>query len=113
MAATPISKVNVEALVDKMLANVDINIRLLPDSIERKIYTNVITGIMATVDEVLSTVTLNIAGKKLKLDLVADSDGDSEAVGDDLLGRLLGSISLEVAGHTLKVAETDVGADIV
>ena len=104
MSDTPISKVNVEALVEKMLGNDQINIAMLPDAIERKLYTNVITGMLATMDEVLSTMTLNVGGTQLKLDLVAADSAAPTVSNSDLLSTLLQSVSLDVAGHSLKAS---------
>ena len=104
MSDTPISKVNVEALVEKMLANSDINIAILPDVIERKLYTNVITGMLAAMDEILSTMTLNIGGTQLKLDLVAADSAAPTVSNSDLLSTILQSVSLDVAGHSLKAS---------
>ena len=104
MSDTPISKVNVEALVEKMLANSDINIKLLPDSIERKLYKNVIIGILSTMDEILSTMTLNVGGVQLKLDLVAADSTAPVVSNSELLSTLLESVSLNVAGHSLKAS---------
>ena len=104
MSDTPISKVNVEALVEKMLENDQINIAMLPDSIERKLYTNVITGMLAAMDEVLSTMKLNIGGTQLKLDLVAADSAAPTVSNSDLLSTILQSVSLDVAGHSLKAS---------
>ena len=104
MSVTPISRLNVEALVTKMLNNPNINIKMIPDSIEKKIYTNILTALLASVDEILGSLTLHIGGKHIKLDLMA-TDGDTCSVyNDDLLERLLSSVSLDIAGHTLKAS---------
>ena len=64
------SKLNVEEFVDDMLKDVDVNIKGLPDFIEKKIYTNVLTILIGILSKVLTTTSVEVLNHKIKFDIV-------------------------------------------
>ena len=56
-------------MVKKILDNKDINIGLLPDSIESKLYENIIRLLLSLIKETLDTTKIEFLGHGLQLQL--------------------------------------------
>ena len=59
----------IKKLVKKILDNKDINIGLLPDSIESKLYENIIRLLLSLIKETLDTTKIEFLGHCLQLQL--------------------------------------------
>ena len=59
----------IKKLVKKILDNKDINIGLLPDSIESKLYENIIRLLLSLIKETLDTTKIEFLGHGLQLQL--------------------------------------------
>ena len=59
----------IKELVKKLLDNKDINIGLLPDSIESKLYENIIRLLLSLIKETLDTTKIEFLGHGLQLQL--------------------------------------------
>lgn len=59
----------VDDFVDELLKDPNINIYLLPDSIERKVYSNTLKIILSTLQKMFNNTNLDIIGHQLKLSL--------------------------------------------
>ena len=58
---------SVKKLVDDMLENDSINSTMIPDYIERKIYTNVFTILIGIMKEIIDDTSINILNQNIKL----------------------------------------------
>jgi len=76
------SKEAIQAFASKLVENPDINIRGLPDCIERKIYTNIMTIVLGLVQEFTNTTTVSILGHKLVIRILPDVYDESVSVID-------------------------------
>jgi hypothetical protein len=56
-------------IVDQLLQNKEVNIWWLPDDVERLFYCNVITLLLAVMDEVVDSMSIKIAGHDVRLEL--------------------------------------------
>lgn len=63
------SKQRLAELVEQLLANKDVNFKLIPDFIERKLYNNVLVLAMALLDEALKNSEVVFLGHKLTFTL--------------------------------------------
>lgn len=61
---------SVKKLVDDMLENDSINSTMIPDYIERKIYTNVFTILIGIMKEIIDDTSINILNQNIKLQMV-------------------------------------------
>lgn len=59
------SKKRLAEVVEQMLANKDINSKWIPDFVERRLYLNTLTLVMALLEEVLGTSEVSFLGHKL------------------------------------------------
>lgn len=64
-----ISKHNIELFVDNMLKDPDINIGVLPDVIERKIYINMFKIMLGILDNLLDSTKIEFMGHEIAFDL--------------------------------------------
>lgn len=60
-------KKSVNIMVDDMLKNDSINSRMIPDYIEKKIYTNIFTVIIGLLKEVLEDTSINLLNQSITL----------------------------------------------
>ena len=63
----------IDEFVDKLLANNSINMSLMPDYIEKKLYKNVFSICLGILDTLLDTVKIEFMGHKIVIDLAADT----------------------------------------
>lgn len=69
-----ISKVKINQLVDEILSDNDLNIKYLPDWVEKRIYRNVLRMVIGLADHMVDTTSVNFLGHKLIFDLVPQQD---------------------------------------
>lgn len=62
-----LSKDEIKHFVESLLTNDNVNIKYLPDSVERNLYVNVFTILMEILKETLTGVKIDMMGHKLKL----------------------------------------------
>ncbi|CAG9465210.1 unnamed protein product [Pedinophyceae sp. YPF-701] len=55
--------------VDKLLENQDVNIRFIPDFIERQVYVNAISLMLSILNDVLKSMSIEFAGHRVKFAL--------------------------------------------
>lgn len=67
--ASAISDKAVAIFVDQMLADPNINIRLLPDSIERPLYINIVKFNLALLQKTLANVSAEVIGHSVQLSM--------------------------------------------
>jgi len=72
------SKEAIEQFVQQLLKDEDINIGLLPDCIEQKIYTNVIKLIVSILDKLLASCQVSLLNHKITFDISVDKKKISE-----------------------------------
>lgn len=65
-----ISKSKINELVDEILKDENLNIKYLPDYVEKRIYRNVFTMVLGLMDHLVDTTSVNFFGHKLIFDLV-------------------------------------------
>lgn len=68
------SRKSIEEFVNQLLKDEDINIGLLPDCIEKKIYLNVFTLLVNLLDKLLSTSEIRLLNHKITFDIKIDQD---------------------------------------
>lgn len=71
---TELSRTRVNEFVDKLLEDDNVNIKYLPDFVERRIYQNVFNILVNILDNIVETTTINIMGHHLILDVVPNED---------------------------------------
>lgn len=71
LSEAPLNTEALDAMVDRLMANAVVNSPLVPDFLERQIYTNCLRLVFTLVDALASTVRLQICGNELRLDFVA------------------------------------------
>lgn len=64
-----VSEENIESFVNEMIQNDQINISYLPDSFEKKIYKDILTIIMALVEQIIESTKINFMGHAITLNL--------------------------------------------
>lgn len=64
-----VSKKRVDEFVEKILADENVNIKYLPDFVERQIYKNVFNLMINLLDNVLETTTISFLGHKMTIDI--------------------------------------------
>jgi len=67
------SEQQIDEFVDKLLANSSINMSLMPDYIEKKLYKNVFSICLGILDTVLDTVSIEFLGHKIVVDLAPNT----------------------------------------
>ena len=65
--------VSVEKLVDKMLANDNVNSSIIPDYLEKKIYTNVFTIFIGILKEIMEDTNINILNQKITFKMIPNN----------------------------------------
>jgi len=64
-----ITKQQIQETVDKILENQNINIKYLPDVVERQLYINILTILINLLDETLSSSSIKLLGFEINFDL--------------------------------------------
>lgn len=67
--ATKVSTQEIKKYVEEMLKNKDVNIKMLPDFVERKIYQNMFEMILGMVDHILETTKIDFMGHEILFDV--------------------------------------------
>ena len=67
---TTVSRALIERKVEAFIKDPAKNIKFVPDKIEKKFYTEMITMALECLDEVLNNVTIKVFDHEIKLDLV-------------------------------------------
>ena len=82
-----LSKQQINQFVEKILKNKDINIKYLPDAVEKQIYRNVFTMLINILDNLMETAEIRFLGHNISLDLRpnVDTNEDEENINDDEL----------------------------
>jgi hypothetical protein len=66
---TRVSREKVDEIVEGFMQNNSVNSALLPDFIERAIYTNVVTLVLGIAEEVLEGTSIEILGHRVELSI--------------------------------------------
>lgn len=69
MRLTEISKVQLEAYVEKLLDDPKVNSNYIPDFVEESIYRNALGMVLNLLDHILETTKIELLGHQLKLDI--------------------------------------------
>lgn len=77
-----VSAQRVDQFVDTLLADKDVNIKYLPDFVERQIYRNVIMLLMGLVETALNSSNINFIGHKLTFDITPDTNNQGQKTND-------------------------------
>jgi len=64
-----ISKEKINEFVDELLKDENINIKYLPDYVEKQLYRNIFTIAVGVLDKILNTTELNMIGHQIKLSI--------------------------------------------
>lgn len=64
-----VSQDKIKEFVSKMLQDKNINIRYLPDSIEERIYTNVLTILLSLMENVIEDISIKLIGHEVRITL--------------------------------------------
>ena len=59
---------------DKILSNSNINIKYLPDYVERQLYRNVMNIAIGSLEAILNTITINILGHTISINIQANDN---------------------------------------
>lgn len=73
-----VSNEKINKYVEKILTNEETNCSYLPDFVERKIYTNIITIGLNLLDDLLETTSIKFVGHEIKFDLVQSTSTPTE-----------------------------------
>lgn len=65
----PISKEKIELFVDNLLKNENINITIIPDSLEKKMYVNILTILLQLINESLKNIKITILDHTLSISM--------------------------------------------
>ena len=65
-----IDSVAVDSFIDKLLSDPNTNVYLIPDSVERLVYTNVLKLILHSLQKTLDSTHLDFLGHEIRLTLV-------------------------------------------
>lgn len=74
-----LSKAKVDEFVEKLLNDADVNIKYLPDFVERAIYKNVLNLIMALLNNVFDTVSVKFLGHNLTFTVMPDNQDHQDS----------------------------------
>ena len=72
-----LSKAKIDEFVEQLLNDTDVNIKYLPDFVERAIYKNVLNLIMALLNNVFNTVSVKFLGHNLTFNVLPDMVTDT------------------------------------
>ncbi len=67
-----LSKAKIDEFVEKLLNDTNVNIKYLPDFVERAIYKNVLNLIIGLLNNTLNTVSIKFLGHQLTFDIMPD-----------------------------------------
>jgi len=70
-----ITKIN--QLVDEILNDDNLNIKYLPDWVEKRLYRNVLRMVLGLADHLMDTTSIHFFGHKIIFDLVPEDDNDN------------------------------------
>ncbi len=73
---TAINQESLEKYIDSLLADKDTNIKLLPDFVERKIYSNVFSILLRLMDDTLENTSISFLGHRIVFDVVNSGSQD-------------------------------------
>jgi len=73
---TAINQESLEKYIDSLLADKDTNIKLLPDFVERKIYSNVFSILLRLMDDTLENTSISFLGHRIVFDVVNSGSED-------------------------------------
>jgi hypothetical protein len=73
-----VSQDKIKEFVSKMLQDKNINIRYLPDSIEERIYTNVLTILLSLMENVIEDISIKLIGHEVRITLQPHKDKTEE-----------------------------------
>lgn len=65
----PISTKNIEIIVEKMLNDENVNIKYLPDFVERQLYKNMFKMILKLFDQITNNTSVNLLGHRLHVEM--------------------------------------------
>jgi hypothetical protein len=69
---TKVSTEQIKKYVDNMLKDPDLNIKYLPDFVERQIYKNIFKMLLQTTDHILETTKIEFLGHTVNFDVTSD-----------------------------------------
>lgn len=62
-----ISQENIKQFVDELLKDKNVNLKYLPDSFEKKLYTDILSIILAILENILEDISIKFLGHEIKL----------------------------------------------
>ncbi|ARF09589.1 hypothetical protein Indivirus_1_212 [Indivirus ILV1] len=71
-----LSKAKIDKFVEKLLADNNVNIKYLPDFVERAIYKNILNLIIGLLNNTLNTFSINFLGHHMTINVVPDKTID-------------------------------------
>jgi hypothetical protein len=74
--STELSRKRIDAVVEQLLADPEVNIKYFPDGIERQIYRNIFTIMINLLDNLVDTTNIKFMGHKLVFDLQPLTDDE-------------------------------------
>lgn len=69
-----ISTAHIKSIVDEMIANEEVNIKFIPDFVERRIYEKVFRILLNVIQEISSTTKLELLGHEIELQFKRSND---------------------------------------
>lgn len=76
----PISQIQLNAFVEKMLTDENVNIAYLPDFVERQLYRNVFTILLGVIQNLFSTTSINLLNHKIAFTISPQNEKHQENV---------------------------------
>ena len=70
-----LSQERIEEIVERLLQNADVNIRLLPDAVERHLYRNMFRLLLSVLAELIESSSVEFMGHEIQLSLVPSTRG--------------------------------------
>ena len=78
-----LSKEQIDKYVEELLADEDINIKYLPDFVERQIYRNSFKLFIKLMNKILGTMSFELIGHKLHMNMIPKNDNTYTVENDD------------------------------
>lgn len=82
-----LSRQYIENAIDDILSDPNINISILPDYYERRIYRNVFNTLFGLLDYQLKHSHIEILGHRIKLELIVNNPNEDDATSSELLNK--------------------------
>jgi len=67
----------IDTFINKLLKDENINIKYMPDFVERQVYKNIITLLMSTMHHILDSIDINIMGHKITFNCIQENSSNN------------------------------------